>query len=234
MVTAVICAYWESRISNVQRIVDDLKSGTVVPDKIIVLNNNRKLNMDFGEDVDVINSQFNSRTRGKYIIGLLNVSDYYLLLDDDTSVNKKTLEILLSHADRNKTFGYCGVSYAGGNGKRLYPSDVQVETPTQYFLGCGIFTSFLGLVRLLIVEEELRRNQDWKHEGDDIIIGLVNNSFIIPMSKDDGFIDLSWGTEAMSWGSDGITAGQQAYLQMRDKFTLDAMKVIEEKGIPDL
>lgn len=233
-VTAVICAYWKSRISNVERIIADLKSGTVAPDKIIVLNNNKDLSLDFGDGVEVINSQLNSRTRGKYIIGLLDIADYYLLLDDDTSVGSRTLEALLKHADRNKTFGYCGVSYEGGNGKRLYPSTVETETETQFFLGCGIFTSFLGLVRLLIVEEELRRNSEWKHEGDDILIGLVNNSYIVPLKDDENFVDLSWGTEAMSWGSDGITAGQQAYLQMRDRFTLDAMKVIKEKGIPDL
>lgn len=233
-VIAVICAYWQSRVSNVKRIIEDLNSGTVKPDKIFVLNNNKDLQMSYvGDNVFTVNSEFNSRTRGKYIIGFLDVADYYLLLDDDTSVGTRTLECLLKYANREEVFGYCGVSYEGGNGKRLYPQAVTEKTPTQYFLGCGIFTSFYGLVRLLIVEESLRRTTDWKHEGDDILIGLVNNSYIIPMRDDECFIDLSWGSEAMSWGSDGVTKNGGEYLAMRDRFTLDAIKVINEKGIPN-
>ncbi len=230
---AVICAYWKSRVDNLHKIVSDLKNGSVVPDRIFILNNNKDMILDPIDGVEIINSQFNSRTRGKYVIGLLDVADYYLLLDDDTSVGSRTLEALLKYADRDKTFGYCGVSFEGGNGKRLYPSDVKEPTQTQYFLGCGIFTSFKGLIRLLIVEEELRRNSGWKHEGDDILVGLANNSFIIPMHGDEEFEDLDWGEEAMSWGSDGVTEGQSEYLKMRDRFTLDAMNVIKKKGIPD-
>lgn len=232
-VMAVICAFWPSRLDNLHKIVEDLKAGTTPPNKIVILNNNKDFMIEPIEGVEIINSELNSRTRGKYIVGLIEVFDYYLLLDDDTSVGKRTLECLLRSANREKVFGYCGVSYEGGNGQRIYPFGVEVETPTQYFLGCGIFTSFYGLVRLLIVEEELRRNHGWKHEGDDILMGLANQSFIIPMKDDENFVDLSWGTEAMSWGSDGITAGAAEYLKMRDRFTLDAMAVINEKGIPN-
>lgn len=229
---AVICAYWPSRLENLHRIVQDLKAGTVQPDKIVILNNNKDFRIEPIEGVEIINSELNSRTRGKYIIGLIEVYDYYLLLDDDTSVGRRTLECLLRSANREEVFGYCGVSYEGGNGQRTYPQGLKEKTQTQYFLGCGIFTSFYGLVRLLIVEEELRRTTNWKHEGDDILVGLANNSYIIPMEGDENFVDLSWGTEAMSWGSDGHTAGPQEYLAMRDRFTLDAIKVIKEKGIP--
>lgn len=232
-VMAVICAFWPSRLENILRIVKDLKEGTVPPDKVVILNNNKDFLIEPIDGVEIINSQLNSRTRGKYVIGLLDVYDYYLLLDDDTSVGKRTLECFLRYANRDDVFGYCGVSYEGGNGNRTYPSAVKEKTPTQYFLGCGIFTPFKGLVRTLIVEEELRRNYGWRHEGDDILMGLCNNSFIIPMEGDENFVDLSWGTEAMSWGSDGITSGAQEYLAMRDRFTLDALKVIKEKGIPE-
>ena len=237
-VIAIVCAYWESRLENIKRIISDLNEGTVIPYKIIILNNNgAKFSMaelsQLAANVVVVDSQLNTRTRGKYVVGLLEPADYYLMLDDDTSVSPKTLEALLRYAAKDRVLGYCGTNYEGGNGFRIYPSSVTELTPTQYFLGCGIFGSFHSIIRLLMVEENLRIPYGWEHEGDDILMGLANNSFVPPLREGEGFVDLSWGTEAMSWGSDGITQGGSAYLEMRNRFTRDAMKVISEKGIPE-
>lgn len=236
VVNAIVCAYWKSRLENLRTIVTDLSASSRPPDKIFILNNNKDFKIDIKADnVYIINSEFNSRTRGKFILSLLEVADYYLLLDDDTSVRKHTIKKFLSVAHRNSCYGYCGVNYATGNGVRFYPQKVTEETEVDYFLGCGIFLSFTALVRLLIAEERVRVPYDWPHQGDDILIGLANTATIIPMHKTtENFRDLSWREEAMSWGSDGVTKGGTAYLQMRSKFAKLAMDVLKKNPIPKI
>lgn len=231
-IVAVICAYWPSRFKNIERIVKDLLEGTVVPDRILILNNNKDHQLSFA-GAEVINSQFNSRCRGKFIVAMLDVADYYLLLDDDTSVGKRTLERFLKYAHRECCYGYCGVAYKTGNGIRTYPEVVKEETKCQYFLGPGLFLSFYALVRLLIADERVRKTTKWKHEGDDILIGLANKSSIIPMRDEELFLDLTWGEQAMAWGDDGVSKGGQDYLRVRDAFTLDAMRILKDNPIPD-
>jgi len=231
-VVAVVCAYWPSRFGNIEQIVKDLQDGTVVPDKILVLNNNKDHQLEF-EGAEVINSQFNSRCRGKFITALMDVADYYLLLDDDTSVGTRTLERFLEEAHRECCYGYYGIAYETGNGVRTKPTEIDEETECQYFLGPGLFMSFYALTRMLIAEERVRRETKWKHEGDDVLIGLTNKSSIIPMRGDELFVDLDWGEQAMAWGDDGVSEGWQDYLKVRDEFTVDAMKILSEHPIPE-
>lgn len=235
-VNAIICAYWPSRLENIETIIKDLLTGSLPPDKIFVLNNNKDFKFEFAYDnVFVIDSEFNSRTRGKYIIPFIEIADYYLLLDDDTSVHERTLERLMSEAHRDCCYGYCGVNYATGNGVRFYPHKINKETKVDYFLGCAVFLSFASLVRLLIAEERVRLPHNWPHQGDDILIGLANKATVIPMKKNiENFRDLSWKEEAMSWGSDGVTEGGTAYLKMRAELAKLAMRVLKKNPLPKI
>lgn len=232
-VTALVVSYWPSRIENVKIIVNDLRAGTVVPDEILVLNNNPDITFEI-EGAKVINSQFNSRSRGKLVACLMDISDYYLLLDDDTSVNNRTLERFLEVAHRKSCYAYCGIKFNGNNGDRVYPQGLAEETEVEYFLGCGMFLSFYCLVRSLMLDERLRRTTDWKHEAEDITIGLANKATIIPMvSHIESFKDLNWGTEAMAHGSDGVTSGGIEYLYMRNKVKKLAKELLKDSPLPD-
>ena len=53
-VVAVICAYWPERLDNIRKIVSDLQAGSVVPDRILVLNNNKDVSLSI-EGADIIN-----------------------------------------------------------------------------------------------------------------------------------------------------------------------------------
>ena len=229
-VVAVVCSYWSSRINNVKRIVKDLREGTRVPDRILVLNNNKKHTLEI-EGAEIINSEFNSRSRGKFLVALLHVADYYLLLDDDCTVSSRTLERYMESAHRKS----CHASFGQKLGVRgrQRPMDVKEETEVDWFLGTGIFTSFYCIIRMLVAEENLRVRGKWKHEGEDVLLGLANYATILPMVEDEDFIRLEWGKEAMAWGSDGVTKGGKHYLHMRRQFTKDAVKSIEEHPIPD-
>ena len=225
-VVAVIVAFWQERFGNVKQIVRDLQASTRPPDNILVLNNNPEYHLDV-EGAQVINSEFNSRCRGKMLVALMDVADYYLILDDDTSVNPATIEKYLEVAHEDCAYAYCGIEFGGGNGNRIMPADVAEITEAEYFLGCGLFVSFKAIVNMLIADQKIRINTKWKHEGEDVLIGLVNKAEIVPMSEEDGFEDLDWGTEAMAFGSDGLTEGSMDYLIMRDKFMEDSKEILE-------
>ena len=230
-VVAVVCAYWETRWDNVHQIVSDLRNGTVVPDRILVLNNNKKLHLEI-EGADIINSEFNSRSRGKLAVALMDVADYYLFLDDDTSVGTKTLERFLEVAHRESCYASHGVWLDKGNGVRITPDGVKEETECQYFLGTGMFMSFYSLVRMFMAEERVRVRTEWKHEGEDVLIGLMNKASVIPMGEDANFVALPWGDLAMAFGSDGTSEGGLDYLRMRDRFTKEAIEILEEHPVP--
>ncbi len=231
-VVAVIVAFWQERFENVRQIVRDLHASTRPPDNILVLNNNPEHHLDI-EGAHVINSEFNSRCRGKMLVALMDVADYYLILDDDTSVNPKTIEKYLEVAHEDCAYSYCGIKFGGGNGDRIMPAQVTAITEAEYFLGCGMFLSFKAIVNMLEADQRIRLNTEWKHEGEDVLVGLVNKAEIVPMSKEDGFRDLNWGTEAMAFGSDGVTEGSLDYLLMRDRFMDDCKEILGVQETPD-
>lgn len=100
-ITAVLVSYWKERRNNITRIVHALKAGSVKPDKIIIFNNNKDL--DLGQysgniEVSIINSGKNFGHRARFIACLLEPSDYYYFIDDDMCPNKFTLEYLRDNA----------------------------------------------------------------------------------------------------------------------------------------
>lgn len=222
-VTALVCAYWPERFDNVRRIVQDLQGGTVAPDRILVLNNNPAYQLGF-EGAEVINSQANFECRGKYIAALLDVSDYYLLLDDDTSVGTRTLECFLRYARRGCCFSYLGCflreeDNSFHHGGRVWPHEITDETPCQAFCGCGVFMAFDAVVKMLVLEEKVRlAGRRWPSEGDDIIAGLANESSVVPMHGDERFVDLGDRGVAMCY--------EPSYYELRDEFVKDVLAAL--------
>ena len=214
-----------------ERIVTDLQAGSVAPDRIIVMNNNPEVSLALGKGVDVINSMTNFECRAKYIIPLLDISDYYLLMDDDTSVGFRTLEHLLSYAHRGCCFGYlgCFIDADGSfhHGDRVWPHEIEEETPVQSFCGCAMFMAYDSLVRMLILDEKVRldNGRRWPTEGDDILAGLANLSTTIPMHGEERFVDL---------GAQGVAMFTSVpdYYKMRDRFVGDVLQVLETFEIP--
>jgi hypothetical protein len=205
-------------------------SGSVRPDHILLLNNNKNNILKF-EGVDVINSEYNTRSRGKYPIALSDVADYYLFLDDDTSVGYRTLEFLLSTANENS----CHAPYGRfiGRDECVFSDKIERETPVDYVLAVGLFVSFKCIARMLLSETRVRVPTKWKHEAEDILIGITNKPTILPMRGDQNFVHLSWGTQAMDWGSDGLTEGKQEYYNMRYAFTDEAIKILDSHPLPE-
>jgi len=224
-VVTTICTYWPSRTENIQKIINDLQNSTIKPDHILVLNNNKKRDLHYN-GVDVINSEFNTRSRGKFPVALTDVADYYLFLDDDTSVESELLEYFLSRANRNSCYAPYG-RYIGTE-ECIFADRIQEDVSVDYVLATGLFVSYNCIIRMLASEEYIRNPTKWKHEAEDILIGIVNKPVILPLSGKRNFIGLSWGTEAMDWGSDGLSGGGSDYYEMRYKFADDALNILKE------
>lgn len=219
-VTAVVCAYWPERFGNVEIIVHDMLNGSVVPDTIIVLNNNPDhpdaLNQLRDGPVKVMGG-WNTECRGKFVAGLFAPADYYLLNDDDTSVEQGTLAHLLSHARRGFVTGYWGVTLhpvTGGfsDGTIHIPAGQNDELHVDTFHGRSMFMAHDALVRMFAVEESCRLEPGQAMVGDDILAGLANDdTVVIPMRGDQCWKDLSEQGVSMFGGREG-------YRQDRDDF----------------
>lgn len=235
-VVAVVCTYWPNRQQNTRQIVADLQASTRPPDRIIVLNNNTEILFEDRTDgsCDTINMPFNSECRGKFLAGLLDLADYYLLLDDDTSVGPETIEALLRSAHRDICTGYLGCwidpdehgDPSFWKGRRLWPHDAEVETRCDAFCGCAMFVSFKALVKMLVLEERVRLRGEWTTEGDDILVGLANKSTVVPLHGAEKFVDLGYQGQAMCLSIEG-------YMEMRDRFTRDVLADLQGQPMPE-
>lgn len=221
-VVAVVCTYWPNRLGNVSQIVRDLQGSTRPPDRLVLLNNNTERPLHH-PGVEVINAP-NTTCRGKFITGLFDVADYYLFLDDDTSVGRETIAALLRYAHPDICTGYlgCWIDETGSvnAGKRLWPHDATDVTPCDTFCGCAMFVSFRALVRMVMLEAHVRTPDKWPHEGDDILLGLANPSVVVPLRGAECFVDLGYQGQAMCYSDDN-------YYGMRDTFTRDVLAALE-------
>jgi hypothetical protein len=249
---AVVCTYWAGRRKNVARIVDDLLLGTVVPDRIVILDNNwPEVPMDpqavdtlEHPAVELLTPSWNTECRGKFMAGLLDAANYYLFMDDDTSVQRRTLETLLYWARDTDggefVTGYWGVQLrphpdyperqSFHHGQIIFPDHVAYPVPVDAFHGRGMFCSFGALVRTLSLEQRVRlpkgEGKEWPNEGDDLIIGLANNgySWVVPLKADQNFRDLDPGPQAMQH--------REGYFDMRDEFLQAVLAARSEWSAP--
>lgn len=230
-VVAVVVSFWPERTANVVQIVRDLLDSTRPPDRVIVLDNNPDgpgmfRQVDWGTDiVDIVEGSANWETRGKYVVGLLDPADFYVLCDDDTSVGPRSIEVMLNHAGPNSVFGYWGVRLQGESfmdGSIIQPAHVRWPTPVDAFHGRVIFASWQALLNMLALETKVRLGPDrWPAEGDDLIIGLANpdGSAVVPLEGDAAFVDLDDGGVAMQH--------RPGYFEMRDEFCAAVLRARE-------
>jgi hypothetical protein len=236
-VVAVVCSYWPKRRENVWQIIQDLRGCTRPPDAILVLDNygSEPLSWDL-PGAQLITCEKNTECRGKFVAALFDPADYYLLLDDDTSVGPKTIETLLGYSHREICTGYlgCWLTPDGGlnAGARLWPYDTEAVVPCDTFCGCGLWMSWKALHNYHGLDMAIRRSGLWPElegdpplAGDDIVAGLANpGSCVVPLPKPDAmFRDLGYQEQAMCYA-------HPDYYGMRDRFTKVVLKVKARGG----
>lgn len=189
---AVIVAYWKHRKDNITQQVHDLLGGTVVPDKIIVFNNNKDLTLTRVNNPKVIyiDSTGNFTSRGKYAMALLEPSPYYILLDDDVTVQKTTVEKFMEHAEPGCAISNYGLRFVNNHfhkGVVCLSHNINRVEPVDAFIGACQFLSWEAIVNYLAWEGKIRlpRLPEYRSVGEDILFGLVSDTAkVIPLSAD--------------------------------------------------
>ena len=188
-ITAIIPRYYQERLDNIQRIVYDLKNGSVVPNDIIVVNNDREFNM-YGE-CHFINCNYNYDARVRYAVSLFIKTDLVLTIDDDLTIGKDTVKSLLDTHRRhpNAILGMMGRDI---NTKADKPySDGQVfeypEEDTKVDIVIGRIQLYkpklvLPFYELLLTHPELY--DDSGRLEDDIVFSMANKEKWLAESND--------------------------------------------------
>lgn len=222
-VTAVICAGWAERRENIEAILLDLLTATVTPDQTFILDNTEDPTHPFdvlaGVGVSVLSGR-NHECHGKFVAGLFRPADYYVLIDDDTSLGPRTLDCLLGWAKPGFVTGYWGVKLREGSfmrGDIVAPGNVREPVSVDAFHGRVLFMAHDALIRMFEAEGRLRTDGDLT--GDDILAGLANpGSVIVPMRGEECFVDLADHGVAMQH--------RPGYFDDRDTFTKRALEAV--------
>jgi len=197
-ITAIILHYYPERTKNVPIIVKDLRSNSHPPDEIIIFNNNPK--MTYSGDGTVINSGKNYGGRARYLIALLEPSDYYYFLDDDITVGKNAIENFLKYAHDDCCYGYWGkiinpkINQCYLNGDEVYGAKIEKPKEVNLLVGKGtFFIPFSAFENMIRTEKKLLKEGYVFGREEDLILSMSNRSFVIPAKKDEYFIELSEG-----------------------------------------
>lgn len=200
MITAFLLAYWSERAQHIDKIISDLKNGTVPPDRIVIWNNNKNISFvkdllikERYPDIEVIESTQNLGHRVRFVAALTYPSDYYFFIDDDITVGKRTIENYMKYAHGNCCLTHWG-KIGGTNPGHAYTSGQEfaarrIGQPMNVdaVIGRGsIFASFNALVNMLVLEKELRKHPDYDMGREaDVILGMANKSQAIPAPEED-------------------------------------------------
>lgn len=113
-VSAVVVTY--NRLDMLKEVIEALKSGTLVPDHIIVVDNNsRQDTVDYltglGNQIEYLRLQENLGGAGGFNKGVRyfmenTKDDYVWLMDDDTIPHDNTLQELVQFANEIQEFGF--------------------------------------------------------------------------------------------------------------------------------
>lgn len=196
-ITAVILHYYPERTRNIPIIVQDLKNNSRPPDEIIVFNNNPSVVYSLPtEGATVINSGKNYGGRARYLVSLLEPSDYYFFLDDDTTVGEGAVDNFLNYASEG-CYGYwgkkvdpdsdsvymSGKEYKGIKTKKVVSVDLLIGKGT-------FFVSFSAFKNMLETEGYLLNQGFELGREEDIILSMSNQSYVIPSAKGEYFKNL--------------------------------------------
>ena len=197
-ITAVVLHYYLERTENIPRIVRDLKISSRPPDEIIIFNNNPQI--IYSGEGTIINSGKNYGGRARYLISLLEPSDYYLFLDDDTTICKNTIKNFLKYAGNNCCYGYWGkvvdqkVESAYQTSRDFCGNRINKPQEVDLLIGRGtFFVSFSVFKNMLKTEELLLKDGFIFGREEDLVLSMSNRPFVIPAGKDEYFIGLNEG-----------------------------------------
>lgn len=238
-ITAVIVAYWPDRFPNISAIVRDLLANTLQPDHIIVVNNNHRATVPPMDGASVVNCGWNYTSRSKYGIAMMEPSDYYLLLDDDVSVESKCLEYFASIAYPGCCMSDCGAvmkNNFASHAKCFKGQEVYGHVNVDLFLGSLQFVSFNAIVSMFIAESKVRLPHiiPYRSVAEDFLIALANrpNSRVVGLSPSTPERDIKGRKQVPVYQGSGAMQHDHGYYAARNRFVYDAWVALGNQPFP--
>jgi len=208
-ITAIILSHYKERENNLKRIVDDLLSGTVKPEKIIIFIDNPDINYE-DKRVITIKASASFLPVIRFGIGAASDSDYCFFIDDDLTVRTHTLENFLTYATNNEILGLEGSIL--GEGKTPYTNDTpinrgEVTVPTAVDI---IIRTYFVPTHLLMAGLEIRAIHPElpKKSLDDVYLCLGNkllnfgDNVVIPIDSESDLTELPEGGVGQSYSGE--------------------------------
>lgn len=200
-ITAILLAHFMER-NNLKRIIDDLMGGTVKPDKIIIFIDNPSIQFE-DDRVTILRSDHPFLPGIRFSLGTSCDTDYCFFIDDDMTVQKKTLEHFVFYAQKlpQRILGFEGsllgnteTPYSNdtpvkrGNHQQPIPVDMVIRT---YFVPTSCLMA--GLLLKSMFPEFPKKSLD------DVYLCLgnryINNkeNYVIPVTQETDLIELPDG-----------------------------------------
>lgn len=226
-ITTIILAHYKEREMNLKQMIDDLLSGTIVPEKIILFIDNPEIKFE-DERVTILRSSKPFLPIVRFALGSGCDTEYCFFLDDDLTVRKKTLEYLVFYAEKfpktilgfeGSILGQGDTPYSNdmpknrGNYSEPFPVDILIRT---YFV--PTVSLMAGL--LLRVQYPFLPQTSL----DDVFLCLgnkyINNkeNYIIPVDEETDLTELSDGGVGQSLSEDHYKHRNMACRLLMDKY----------------
>lgn len=198
----ILLAHYKEREANLKRIIDDLLGGTVIPQKIIVFIDNSDIQFE-DERTIILRSSQPFLPIIRFALGAGMDTDYCFFLDDDLTVQPKTMEHLIQHAEKlpNKILGFEGSIL--GNTETPYSNDMPIKRGNHFqpFPVDILIRSYFVPIPLLMAGLYLRAIHPElpKTSLDDVFLCLGNKylnqkeNYVIPVTEETNLIELPDG-----------------------------------------
>jgi hypothetical protein len=211
-ISSIILAHYKEREKNLKKIIDDLYKGSLVPEKTIVFIDNPNISFDDSR-VIIIRSSSSFLPKVRFALGTVCDTDYCFFIDDDLSVQEKTLENLAFYSNiyPRAVLGFEG-SILNKDSPTPYTSDKPVKRFSHsvitevdivirtYF--ASPLTILAGLKLQLIYPELPRKSLD------DVFLCLGNkylnhnNNYVVPIDEDSDLFELGDGGQGQSYSEE--------------------------------
>ncbi len=198
-ITSIILSHYKERENNLKRIVDDLLSGTIVPDKIIIFIDNPEIKFE-DKRATIIRSSMTFLPIIRFALGAVCNTDYCFFIDDDLTVREKTLENFVNHAgNSDEILGVEGNIL--GKTETPYTNDTPVKREDKLVLVDVIIRTYFVPTKLLSYSLQLMlEHPDLpKKSLDDVFLCLGNKylnrglNYVIPVDDESNLTELDEG-----------------------------------------
>lgn len=202
-ITAIILSHYKEREQNLKRIVDDLLSGTVKPDQIIIFIDNPEIKYE-DDRCTIIKSSKSFLPIIRFAIGSICDTNYCFFIDDDLTVKSRTLENFISCSYSHAILGLEGNILA--NTDRPYTEGKSINRSNESQEVDIIIRTYFVPTNLLIFGLGLRLSYFGysKESLDDIFLCLGNKinkgvNYVIPVSSETDVSELPEGGVGQSY-----------------------------------